>query len=368
MMMFRNLAHHPVRGLFTGLGMALATAILIVSLFVSDTMEQLIDVTYFMADRQDATLALSERRSFEALRNVARLPGVLAAEPYREVPVRIKKENIERRILISGRPPAADLSQIIDIDLRPVSIPTGGLAISSWLANILGVRVGDDVEIELLEGARRTVTLPVAALVEDYFGIRGMMDAETLARLMREQPAVNSVHVKLDSAAREDFFRAVKATPMVSGISLRSASLSAFRETVALLVNTMASIYTALAGTIAFGVIYNSARVTLSERARELASLRVLGFTQREVLGILLVELAVVTALAQPPGWLIGYGLAWIMRNNLAGELMRVRLIVEPATYVLASTIIMAAALFSALVIRKRVAELDLVAVLKTRE
>ena len=367
-MMLRNLFHHPVRGLLTTVGMSLATAILIVSLFFSDMMENLIDVTYFRADRQDATVTLSERRQSGVNQLIAHLPGVLVAEPYREVPVRIRKENVERRILISGRPRAAELSQIIDIDLKPVTLPEDGLALSSWLAKILGVKVGDVVEVDLLEGARRTETLTVSALVEDYFGIKGMMDFEALARLMREAPAANSVYVSLDMSLQTQFFDAVKGIPSVSALALRSASLTSFRETVALLVNTMATIYTTLAGIIAFGVVYNSARVALSERARELASLRVLGFTRAEVLVILLLELGLITLMAQPPGWLMGYGLGWIMKTNLAGELMRVRLVVEPLTYILASSIVIVAALLSALVVRRRVDQLDLVAVLKTRD
>lgn len=367
-MLLRNLAHHPVRALLTTLGLSLATAILVVSLFISDTMENLIDVTYFRADRQDAVIAFGERRQSAVVQHVAHLPGVLNAEPFRDVPVRIRKANVERRILLSGRPVDGELSQIIDTELQAVALPEGGLAISSWLAQILDAKPGDEVEIDILEGARRTISLPVATLVEDYFGIRGMMDAPTLARLMQEAPAVSSVYVKIDKADENAFFEAVKRTPIVSGLSLRASSLRTFRETVALLVNTMAGIYTTLAGVIAFGVVYNSARVSLSERARELASLRVLGFTRREVIVILLLELGLLTLLAQPPGWVVGYGLAWIMRTNLAGELMRVRLVVEPITYALASAIVIGAALASALVVRKRIDEFDLVAVLKTRD
>jgi len=368
MMMLRNLTHHPVRAILTTLGMSLATAILVVSLFVSDTMEQLIDVTYFRADRQDATVTMTEKRPHVVTLQVAKLPGVLATEPYREVPVRIRSRNVERRIMISGRPRNADLSRIIDTDLLPVVLPEAGLAISSLLAQILDVRVGDFVEVDLLEGQRRTVSLPISALVEDYFGIRGMMDFEALARLMREAPAVNSVHVSLDDSMRERFFDAVKGIPTVSAMALQRASLANFRTTLALLVNTMAGIYTGLAAIIAFGVVYNCARIALSERARELASLRVLGFTRREVLRILLLELALLTLLAQPPGWVMGYGLAWIMKTNLAGELMRVRLIVEHSTYIFASAIVVAAAVLSALVVRRRIERLDLVAVLKTRD
>ena len=193
-------------------------------------MEQLIDVTYFMADRQDATVSFVEKRPRDVVLQMARLPGVLAAEPYREVPVRIRKGNIERRIIISGRPRDADLNRIIDIDLRPVVLPELGLAISSMLAQILGVKVGDVVEIDLLEGARRTVSLPISALVEDYFGIRGMMDAEALGRLMREAPVVTSVNLSFDQNQREGFYAAIKAMPTVSGLGLQRISLANFRQ------------------------------------------------------------------------------------------------------------------------------------------
>jgi putative ABC transport system permease protein len=367
-MMMRNIIHHPVRAAFTTLGIALATAILVVSLFTRGTMEELIDVTYFLADRQDATVSFIEKRPKDLIHQMAHMPGVLVVEPNREVPVRIRNANIERRIMISGRQRDADLSRIIDVNLHNVVLPESGLAISDMLAQILDVRVGDVVEIDLLEGQHRTVSLPIAARVEDYFGLRGMMDAGALTRLMREATAVNSVHLSVDANSLDLLYDAVKRLPSVSGVALQRVSLANFRESVALLVTTMASIYTGLAAIIAFGVVYNNARISLSERARELASLRVLGFTQGEVLRILLLELALLTLVAQPPGWAIGYGLAWIMRINLAGELMRVRLVVENSTYVIASGIIIVAALSSALVVRKRVYRLDLVAVLKTRD
>lgn len=369
MMMLRNIGRHPFRSASTILGMALATAILIVSLFTAGTIEQLVDVTYFMADRQDATVSFREKRPRDlAISEMQRLPGVLAAEPYRAVSALIRNGNVERRVMISGRPRDADLSRIVDTDLRIVRLPESGLAISSMLAQILQVQVGDFVGVDLLEGRRRSVSLPVTAFVEDYFGLRGMMDAEALARLMREAPAVDSIHLSLDAEKLDLLFDAVKRLPAVSGMALQRTSLANFREAVGLLITTMGGIYTALAAIIAFGVVYSGARISLSERSRELASLRVLGFTRGEVLRILLFELGILVVAAQPLGWVLGYDLAWIMRTNLAGELMRVRLVVVPSTYILASTIVLISALLSAMVVRQRVNRLDLVAVLKTRD
>jgi putative ABC transport system permease protein len=368
MMMLRNMSRRPVQAGLTMLGIAFATGIIVVSLFLTDSTEQTMNVTYFLADRQDASIAFVEKRPENVTTQVARLPGVLAAEPFREVPVRIRKENIERRIVISGRLRNADLSRIIDTDLRSVTLPESGLAISSWLARILGVRVGEFVEVDLLEGQRRTVRLPVAALVEEYFGIAGMMDLIALGRLMREAPAVNGVNVSLDGNRLDRFYEAIKGMPTAAGVALRRVSVANYRQTLAITLTTMSGIYTGLAAIIAFGVVYNSARVSLSERGRELASLRVLGFTPRETMRILLLELALIAAIAQPLGWVLGYGLAWLMKMQLSGEVMRAPMIIENRTYVLASAIVFVAALFSALVVARQVSRLDLVAVLKTRE
>ena len=367
-MMLRNISHHPLRAGFTMLGMAFAPAIIIVSLFLIDTIEDLIDVTFFVSDRHDASVNFIEKRPENVVQQVARLPGVIAVEPYREVPVRIRHGGIERRVVISGRPRNADLRRIIDVDLRPVALPESGLAISAWLGGILGVNVGDIVEVDLLEGQRRTVSLPVVALIEDFFGLQGMMDLQSLTRLMREAPAVTSVSVSLDRNKLDAVYDAVKAMPTVGGMGLQREALTNFRTVLAPIQTQMGVIYAGFAVVIAIGVVYSSARISLSERARELASLRVLGFSRGEVLRMLLIELGLLTMLGQPIGWTFGYLLSWTMKLEMAGELMRGRLVVEHSTYALASGIVLVAAVLSALVVRRRISRLDLVAVLKTRD
>jgi putative ABC transport system permease protein len=367
-MMARNLTGHPVRAVLTMLGLSLSTGILIASLFLGDAMENLIDVTFFMADRQSATVSFVERRNASVVEQVAHLPGVIAVEPYREVPIRIRKGPFERGVMLNARPADAELSRIIDVNLRPVVLPEGGLAISRWLAGLIDARAGDVVEIDLLEGQRHTVALPITVLVEDYFGMQAMMEAATLTRLMREAPAVDAVNVGLDTSRLGEFYAAIKRLPTVAGLALQRLSLVNFRKEMAVIVTTMAMIYTGLAALIAFGVVYNSARISLSERARELASLRVLGFTHGEVLRVLLLELALLTVLAQPAGWGIGYGLAWLLKTKMEGDVMRARLVVDNLTYAFASGMVMAAAMLSAITVRRRVARLDLVSVLKTRD
>jgi putative ABC transport system permease protein len=369
MITLRNLSHHPLRAAFMMLGMALAPAMIIVSLFLKDTVEDLINVTYFIADRHDAAVSFVEKRPQNVVEQIVHLPGVLAVEPYREVPVRIRYGSIERRILISGRPQGAELRRIIDADLHAaVMLPENGLAISAWLAHILGVQVGDFVEIDLLEGQHRTVSLPVAALIEDFFGIQGMMDLPSLNRLIREGPTVSSVSFTFDAKQRDLLYDAIKSMPAVSGMGIQRLSLANYRTLLAPLQTNMAMIYTGFAVIIAFGVVYSSVRISLSARARELASLRVLGFGRGEVLFMLLAELGLLTLLAQPLGWGLGYLLSSLLKIQVSGEVMRGRLIVEHSSYALASGIVIVAALLSALVVRERINKLDLVAVLKTRD
>lgn len=368
MIMLRNISHHWFRAALTVIGMALAPAIIIVSLFLQDTVEDLINITYFVASRQDATLSFTEKRPRNVVEQVAHLPGVLTVEPYREVPVRIRNGSIERRIVISGRPRDADLRRIIDVNLRAVTLPESGLAISAWLAKILGVSVGDFVEVDLLEGQHRTVSLLVSDLVEDFFGIQGMMDLESLGRLMREAPAVTSVSLAVDMNKADLLYDAVKSMPAVSSMGIQQFSLANYRTLLAPIQTNMAMIYAGFAVIIAFGVVYSSARISLSERARELASLRVLGFTAGEVFFIFLIELGLLTLLAQPLGWGFGYLLSGLLKTQVSGEVMRGRLIVEHSSYALASGIVIIAALFSAFVVRQRIKQLDLVAVLKTRD
>jgi putative ABC transport system permease protein len=236
------------------------------------------------------------------------------------------------------------------------------------LASILSVRPGDMVEVELLEDERRIVPVPVTAVVQGYLGLTAYMDIGAANRLVREGPAVSGAHLSLDMARADELFAKLKGIPTASFIALQRFSLQKFRETLAQNLLFMVGIYVSLAVIIAFGVVYNSARISLSERARELASLRVLGFTRAEASLILLSEIAIIALLAQPLGWLIGYGISWIMAEGLASELYRIPLGISRRSDAIASLVTLAAAAVSALVVRRRIDRFDLVEVLKTRD
>ena len=128
------------------------------------------------------------------------------------------------------------------------------------------------------------------------------------------------------------------------------------------------AVLSAFAAVIAVGVVYNNARIQLAERAWELASLRVLGFTRAEVSVLLLGELGLEIALAIPAGFVAGYWLAALLLALMPHDVIDFPLVIYPTTYLLAGAVVAAAGVASALIVRNRIDNLDLVGVLKTRE
>jgi putative ABC transport system permease protein len=367
-MVTRHLMRWPLRTVSSVLGIALAVSVLVGSLWAFGSTEFMIDVTYNRAERENATINFVRERSLSAFFDALSLPGVMAAEPYRSVPVRIYHGAVERRIAISGKPANADLSRVLGPGLTPVQLPESGIALSDALAKILNARVGDRVEVELLERDRRRAVLPVTGIIEGYLGLNAYMALPALNELMREGTVISGVNLLYDTGRQDELFKRLKATPVANFIALQRTTLQNFRQTLQENLLVMITVYVSLGMIIAFGVVYNFARISLSEQGRELASLRVLGFHKSEVSAILLGELALLTIAAQPLGWAIGYFFAWAMVQGFNSDLYRVPLVVERSVYAWASVIVFGAALVSGLVVRRRIDRLDLIEVLKTRE
>ena len=367
-MILRNLERQPVRTLVSIVGTAFAVAILVVGLAFIDVMEVLIDHQFSVAMRQDATVSFVEPRPARTLFAMARLPGVMDVEPMRTVPVRLRAGHRSRTLAITGLPATQRLNRVVDRRGDPKVLQADGLLLSAILASILGVAPGQSVQVEVLEGARPRRDIAVAGLVDDSMGLQAYMNIDTVRRLMREGAVVSGAAVTLDPAAVEPFYSSVKATPLVAAVSLRHVILRNFRDTMAQNMDLQILLNVMFAGVIAFGVVYNSARVSLSERERELASLRVLGFTRAEISLILLGELALVTVAALPVGALIGFGLGRLIMTVFNNEVYRLSFTVSAATVAWSFLIVIVAAVASGLAVRRRLDRLDLVGVLKTRE
>ena len=367
-MIARRIIRWPLRALASSFGVALSFAVLFLALQWTDAIDEIIEQTFFNAQHQDATLALVEKREARSRHDVAALPGVLAVETALSVSGRVSKGPVSRRQAVMGIAPDASLTPIHDIERGLIAPPPDGLLISTTLAGVLDVEPGETVFLEVLEGRRPAAQVTVAGLFDSYIDAPLYMEASVLSRFLGESPQVNLAQVRIDPARKKQFFEAVKKTPAISAVSFRSANITSFRQTVGETIYIFVSFFTAFACTLAFGVVYNSVRIALSERARELATLRVLGFTRLEIAYVLLGEIGVLTFVALPLGGAIGIALAWYLSRQFATELFRVPLVVEESTLGLAAVIIIATALACALLVRRRLDRLDLIAVLKTRE
>jgi putative ABC transport system permease protein len=367
-MILRNLERQPVRSAMSVVGIAFAVAVLFVGLAFIDVMDDLINRQFVLSMRQDATVNFVEPRSSTAVFAVEHLPGVLDVEATRSAPVRLRAGSATRTLAITGVPPSPRLNRIVDRRGEAVPVPEEGLVMSQLLGDILGVGAGDRLQVEVLEGRRPVRTVTVAALVDDSMGLQAYMNIDALRRMLREGGVLSGAAMTVDPAAIGRFYAEVKAIPAIAGVALREITLRNFRETMGEQMNLMIFFFVLFAGVIAFGVVYNSARVSLSERSRELASLRVLGFTRAEISLILLGELALLTLLALPVGALIGYALGELVLSGINNELYRMSFTARPATAAASFLTVIAASLISGLIVRRRLDRLDLIGVLKTRE
>jgi putative ABC transport system permease protein len=367
-MILRNLGRRPMRTLMSVLGIGLGTGILVLSRFQGGAIEEMVDVQFGFAQRDDFAVLFTEPTSSRAATELAALPGVRAVEPFRSAAVRLRNGHREYRTALQGLPDHSDLKRVLDADLRPAPLPDDGLLLTDYLADMLRVRPGGMIEVEFLEGHRRTVSVPVAGTVHEYLGVGAYARREVVNRLLHEDAALSGAWLALDGGARAGVVRELRGWPRVAAVTDRAATVQAFRETMAESILTFTLVATLMAASIAVGVVYNASRITLAERGRELASLRVLGYTRREVRALLIGELFTLTFLALVPGFLLGVGMVLLLIEGFSSDLYRIPLAIEPSGFAVAGLVVLAATALSAALVRRRLDELDLVAALKLKE
>ncbi len=368
MMVLRSLVRWPVRSGLSILGLSLAVAVLVASGFFQEALDEMMETSFYRANRQDAALIFSPEIPETALADVANLPGVLVAEGQFYQAAVLRNGHLGKDVSIEARRPGADLARILDAEGRVVDPPAGGILLSERVAAQLEVVPGDQIEMELKGGRGETHRVRVSGIVRQYFGLGAYMDLDTLSALLRQAPRLSVANLRLDPTALPELHALLKQTPSLSGLSMMTEIRQSFRDTIRQNVMIMTTIYSVIAVLITVGVAYNGARIQMSERARELASLRILGFTRAEVSFILVGETMVLALLAQPLGWGVGALIAKLLADASANDLYSVPLVLKPAGFATASLVVLGAALVSVLVVRRRLDRLDLVQVMKTRE
>jgi len=367
-MIWRDLERQPLRTALSALAVALAIAILIAGRFSMDAVDFMLRHEFEEAQRQHLSVGFLRPVPARDAASLSRLPGVVHAEILRSVAVRLRKGHHARELAISGIPRGASLRRILEPGGRVLPLPAEGVVVSRKLAEILEAEPGDLLDAEILEGSRGRRPLLLAGVVDDFVGLNGTMRRDVLERWMRATPMATEVLMLVDRERLDELYAALRRIPSVGGMALRERMLEQFQRQNTEILIVFTVILAIFASVIAVAVVYNNARVALSVRSRDLATLRVLGFTRREVSSILLLEQAAQVLLAIPPGLWLGQKMAMLVSTMVDPELFRFPVIIFPRTYVFAVVIVLVSAIWSALLVRGRVDHLDLVGVLKARD
>ncbi len=367
-MIIRHIQRQTVKSAFTVLGIAMACGIILTGLFQRDTVSYMVNIQFGMAQREDLSLTFTDPTSYRARFDLLALPGVQHVEGFRSVPVRLRHAQHTYRTGIRGIEPGGDIARVLDADLQPVALPAEGILLTDFLGKLLDVRVGDRVIVEVLEGNRPVREAVVSGLVREYLGVSAYMQLAALNRFMQEGPTLSGAYLSTDSAQLSSLYARLKSMPRIAGVAERVQEIRNFNRMMNETMLFFTYVATVFAIIIAFGVIYNSARIALTERGRELASLRVLGFTRAEIAYILLGELGILTLAAIPLGLWLGQWMCYYIAHTMQNDLFRVPVVLAPQTYAFAASVVLFSALLSGLAVRRRLDQLDLVAVLKAAE
>jgi len=361
-MVVRYLGRWPLRSALTAAGLALAVALQISMLFSFDALDRMIE-GFARGQAADFTVVFAGALPAPAQEELARWPGVRKVEDFRALQVQLSFAGRARVVKLTGLPASGSLRRLLDTNLDPVPVPRQGLALPGKLAALLEAGVGDTVTLQPI-GSSMRLALPVARIVEEYIGLDAYMDLDALESLLGSAPGLRGAHFAIDPQRRAELLRTLKDHPALAGISERSAVIASFRDTMRRTLTLIVSFFVAFAGLTAFAIVAASARITLSEREREFATLCTLGFNAERILAG---EIASLAALALVPGCLLGYGLSWLIVQRLDTELYRVPLVISLQTVGIAVLVVLAAAAVSTWTLARRLRSMDLPAVLNTR-
>ncbi|MBK7033964.1 MAG: ABC transporter permease [Ignavibacteria bacterium] len=368
LMIVRNIVRRPVRAAVGVLSVAMAMSILVMGRYMVEMFDTILDVQFNRASREDAIVTFVLPRSASAVMDLQHLPGVMRVEPFRAVGADLEFGRHTKRTAITGVMKRPDLHRVSDMKGVYQPVADEGITISAYLAARFGAAVGDTITVKLLEGDRRSAPFIITGLVDEIMGVQAYMSSATLAELLREEGSLSGAYLQVDAQHLQDFYDVVKRTPTIAGVMLRSTAIQSFDDNYKENMDASSAYLVAFAAIIAFGVVYNSARIALSERGNELASLRVLGFTKLEIAVVLLGEQVVLILIALPLGMALGTYVSSLLPDALATDLFRFPFDITLKNLGLGALTITVIALISGFFIRRRLQKLDLIAVLKSRE
>ena len=367
-MVLRRITRQPARmaGAMIGIACGMALSASMITIYAG--FDRTIDLTFNVIDRSDVTVGFTHAASEATIFELARMDGVTLVEPVRHVPAVLRNGLLTHRGIVSGLPPDPRLSRALDADLVDIPLENGGIVLSTALATKLDISPGDTLTVEVREGRQPVLQIPVTGVAESLLGAPAYMDLTALNRALREPNRVSGAYLSIDVARATEIYAALQDMPTVAGVSLKSQAEVAFQTVMDTGAGAIRYVMGAIAFVITFGIVYNAARIAYAERARDLASLRVIGFTRGETAFVLLGELAVVTLVALPIGGFLGYYLSFGIAAGFSSELYQIPAVFDPASYGFAAMVVIGAAIGSGWLVKRDIDRAELVAALKTRE
>ena len=367
-MIMRHLARWPGRAFLTCIGIGMGMGVMVGAQGGQDAMNLMIDTQFELISRQDVTVSFTDPQDRSVINELLALEGVITAEPFLAVPATLHAGHKKRHEGITGVLYDAELNILVSKNNKQIKPAPKGLTLSASLAEILQVELGREVIVEFKSGKRKQVSLPVQRIVSTYMGTPAYMEMNSLSAILQEGNRISGAFLLVDSHALSRLHHKLKSMPKVAAVDVTKTSMDAMQKTMDEAMGSMTFFNTLFASLIAIGVVFSSVRISFYERQRELASLRVLGFTVGEVNAVLLGELALLTFIALPVGGFLGWQLAEFMAVSMSSELFRISATISYWTYGYGVLVILIAAFLSAGLIARKVSKLDLVIALKSRE
>ncbi len=368
-MIVRNVGRNRLRAAFCVAGVMISAAILMLGFHQMDSITYMIDLQFSELQREDVRVHFTHERNRGALLEMARLDGVRHAEPLLQYPFEIRNGWRHMDTGIIGVPENAQMTRLIDIEDRHINITGNGLVLSTPIAEKLGVHVGDVVRIKPLMGKiTHERDVRVDKVVQQYIGTSAYMEISALSRILNEPFAMNVALLKMDEGTTHDLVKYLKDIPLIAAVELTAESYDALKVLLADSMIGMATIISLFSGIIAFAIIYNTTIISLMERQRELASLRVMGFTREEISRLLYQENVLLSCIGLVLGLPAGRWLCQRAVEAIDMDIMRMPFHLETSSYLYTVVLIALFVLLANLAVLRRISRLDLVAVLKQRE
>lgn len=367
-MIARRLSRQPIRAALTTIGIGAAMGLSVMMRFNADATDYMLDVSFNVIDRSDVFVSFVEPLSKKSVYELSSIDGVDYVEPFRASSVMFSNNRIEHLGVITGLPDGPVLNRAVDKDLRSIDIRGAGMVLSEQLADLLDIGIGETLSVEVREGRRPQLDVPVTGIVESLIGTPAYMKTEALNRQLKEPGRISGGYLKIDPARRDHVYEELKTIPKIAGVSLRREAYGNFKRMIDEGPGTFRYIMTVFAIVIAVGVVYNGARIAFIERQQDLASLRVLGFTKLEAGYVLLGELVLLAIFALPIGAVFGYWLWTYFANALSTELYQIPVVYREDGLGYAAAIVLLSTVAAGLLVQRDIGKLDIASALKARE